>query len=137
VQRREEMTKKKWPEPHSSAARLISGWRGRNSGRQPAAVRKIELRRIGGGRTAGTRKFNVQRRGPCGFQLRGDGNIFVFPRHLRVVRTTLAAHRLCFASCLAASSFGHVLLLHLIFYLHNQVTSIVLNNLTKILGAQT
>jgi hypothetical protein len=88
-------------------------------------------------RTAGARKFNVQRRGPCGFQLRGDGNIFVFPRHLRVVRTTLAAHRLCFASCVAASSFGHVLLLHLIFNLRNQVPSIVLKNLTKILGPQT
>jgi hypothetical protein len=113
-------------------------WRGRTSGQQPAAVRKIKLSTaIGGGRTAGARKFNVQRRGLCGFQLRGDGNIFVFPRHLRVVRTTLAAHRLCFAGCLAASSFGHVLLLHLIFNLHNQVPSIVLKNLTKILGPQT
>jgi hypothetical protein len=77
---------------------------------EPAAVRKIELRTaIGGGRTADARKFNRQRHGPCGFQLRGDGNTFVFPRHLCVVRTTLAAHRLCLASCLAASSFGHVL----------------------------
>jgi hypothetical protein len=86
----EEMRKKRWREPDGSAARLISGRRERNSDWNPVGVRKIELRTaIGSGRTADARKFNRQRHGPCGFQLRGDGNNFVFPRHLCVVRTTL------------------------------------------------
>jgi hypothetical protein len=166
---REEMIK------NGSAARLISGWRRRNSSRNPAAVREDQIQ-DGNWRRQNCRRYEVERatsrrdeeetvarawrqctkidlrmarkkqwpapgssagRSNSGWQLaaaglqalgsrsavswaswfllRGDGNNLFFPGICVCVRTTLTAHRLCFASRLAPSIMGHVLLLHLIF----------------------